>query len=249
MAGLKPVTTADRGTSLRWSALSAGAGAYDRVVTEDETPVDNLASEKGQRMLTEPLYSSWPGPGDGRPFLAAANVGLYRSPEHQPVVPDVLLSLDVTVPDDWWARHNRVYFLTVMGKPPEVAIEIVSGQGGNEYSSKQGACARTGVEFYVVFDPAQQIQSQPVRVFRLRDGDYTPYRDRVLNGVGLGLVLWDGVYEGKQATWLRWCDADGVLLPTGRERAERAERRAENAERRAERLAARLHELGVDPDA
>jgi len=28
------------------------------LVTEDDTPVDNLLSEKQQRLLTEPLYSA-----------------------------------------------------------------------------------------------------------------------------------------------------------------------------------------------
>ena len=48
------------------------------LITEDETPVDNLPSEKQQRLLTEPLYSACAGPGAGRTFLAAANDG-----EHQ----------------------------------------------------------------------------------------------------------------------------------------------------------------------
>jgi hypothetical protein len=30
----------------------------DALITEDDTPVDNLPSEKQQRLLTEPLYSS-----------------------------------------------------------------------------------------------------------------------------------------------------------------------------------------------
>ena len=30
----------------------------NELVTEDDTPVDNLLSEKQQRLLTEPLYSS-----------------------------------------------------------------------------------------------------------------------------------------------------------------------------------------------
>jgi hypothetical protein len=46
----------------------------DDLVTEDDTPVDNMFSEKQQRLLTEPLYSSWDA---GRPFLATANVGLF----------------------------------------------------------------------------------------------------------------------------------------------------------------------------
>jgi len=49
--------------------------AIQHLITEDDTPVDNLPSEKQQRLLTEPLYSAWSGPGAGRTFLAAANVG------------------------------------------------------------------------------------------------------------------------------------------------------------------------------
>ena len=42
--------------------------AIEHLVTEDETPVDNLPSEKQQRLLTELLYSAWSGPGEGRTF-------------------------------------------------------------------------------------------------------------------------------------------------------------------------------------
>jgi hypothetical protein len=44
-----------------------------------------------------------------------------------------------------------------------------------------------------------------------------------------------------KAVWLRWCDQEGNVIPTGAELAE-----AERA--RAERLAARLRALGIDPD-
>ena len=40
------------------------------LITEDDTPVDNLPSAKQQRLLVESLYSSWQGPGEGGPFLA-----------------------------------------------------------------------------------------------------------------------------------------------------------------------------------
>jgi hypothetical protein len=38
--------------------------AIQQLITEDDTPVDNLPSEKQQRLLTAPLYSSWTGPGE-----------------------------------------------------------------------------------------------------------------------------------------------------------------------------------------
>jgi hypothetical protein len=68
--------------------------------------VDNLPSEKQQRLLIDPLYSTWSGPGPGRSFLAAANVGLFYAVHRPPLIPDVFLSLDVAVAEDWWAKAN-----------------------------------------------------------------------------------------------------------------------------------------------
>lgn len=48
--------------------------------------------------------------------------------------------------------------------------------------------------------------------------------------------------------WLRWWDLDGNLLLTGEERAGKADLRADAAERRAEALAAKLRELGINPE-
>ena len=79
---------------------------------------------------------------------------------------------------------------------------------------------------------------------------------------GLGVRLWEGEYEGVRTVWLRWCDREGNVIPTGaelaeaerqraeaeRQRAEEEQRRAEAERARAERLAARLRALGIDPD-
>jgi len=71
----------------------------------------------------------------------------------------------------------------------------------------------------------------------------------------LGLTLWEGQFAGKHDTWLRWPDEHGVLIPTGKKRAEHAEHRAEHAEQllaqerqRAERLVALLRQAGIDPE-
>jgi hypothetical protein len=42
-----------------------------------------------------------------------------------------------------------------------------------------------------------------------------------------------GVYEGK-ALWLRWCDKDGNLIPTGAERAQAEAEARQEAEARAQ---------------
>ncbi len=78
----------------------------DHIVTEDDTPLDNVFSEKQQRLLTEALYASWSGPGPDRPFVAMANVGLFFHLRRPPLVPDMLLSLDVEIPSEIHLKQN-----------------------------------------------------------------------------------------------------------------------------------------------
>ncbi len=99
----------------------------NQLVTEDDTPVDNFASEKQQRLLVGSLYSS----KQQQTFLAAANVGIYHAYRQPAIVPDVFLSFDVEVPKNWWEKQNRCYMLWEFGKPPEVVIEIVSNKEGD----------------------------------------------------------------------------------------------------------------------
>ena len=82
----------------------------------------------------------------------------------------------------------------------------------------------------------------------------------------LGLTRWQGQFENTEYAWLRWCDRDGNVILTGKERADLAEQnlkqteqnmkqteqdlketklRADEAEAKASRLAARLRELGI----
>ncbi|NJL19604.1 MAG: Uma2 family endonuclease [Leptolyngbyaceae cyanobacterium SM1_3_5] len=237
------------------------------LVIEDDTPVDNLQSEKQQRLLVEPLYSSKPLPP---PFLAAANVGLFYKLKGEPVVPDAMLSLRVQCADDFSQKRNRSYFVWELGKLPEVCIEIVSNQEGDELAlsrrsqqkgktiAKKDQYAQIGIPYYVVFDPLKQIQGQDemngalLRVWTIASTQYiemTPApgiaavgQSVWLEGIGLGLTLWSGQFEEEVTRlWLRWCDREGRVIPTGAEGRE-IERQ------RADRLAERLREMGVDPD-
>jgi Uma2 family endonuclease len=225
-----------------------------QLIIEDEKSVDNFLSEKQQRLLTEVIYSSWLPPTDSRGFIAAANVGVFYGIGLPPLVPDVFLSLDVTMPEDWREKKNRTYLVWEFGKAPDVVIEIVSNRQGNELGSKLTDYARMAVGYYVVFDPLQVLGEEKLRTYQLAVRRYVEMENSWLEEVGLGLTLWEGVFEGKQDIWLRWCDKQGNVLPTGAERAiqaeqraEQAEQRAQNAEQRAEQLAAQLRALGIDP--
>jgi Uma2 family endonuclease len=225
------------------------------IVTEDDTPVESLFHERQRRLLIEPLYDAWPGPGEGRPFVAMADVGVFYARHEPPLVPDALLSLDVRLPDDPFPKANRSYFLFKYGKPPDVVVEVVSNRKGGEGGRKRKLYARIGVPNYVIFDPEQRLGAEVLRVFELREGRYERLEPPYIEAVGLGLRLWSGVFEEMAATWLRWCDRERRVLPTGAElvataRSEAAwERaRAEEAHLRADRLAAKLRALGIEPD-
>lgn len=206
----------------------------DHLVTEDDTPVDNLPSEKQQRLLIEPLYSSWSGPGPGRKFLAAANVGIFYSVRQPAIVPDMFLSLDVEVAPDWWKKQHRSYFVWEFGKMPELVLEIVSNTEGGEDGDKKQSYARMGIVYYVIYDPLCQIMPQTLTVYRLQEFTYERQPEPRFPALRLGLTEWEGEYEGKQDRWLRWTDEHGQIIPTGKERADAEYHRAEQERQRAE---------------
>ncbi|MEO0351074.1 MAG: Uma2 family endonuclease [Cyanobacteria bacterium P01_A01_bin.15] len=215
--------------------------SVDSLVIEDDTPVDNFFSAKLQRLLVEVLYSSWASLGMDRPLVADADIGIFSSVSRPPIVPDVFVSLDVEAPQDFREKKNRTYFVWEFGKSPDVVIEIVSNKEGDELGSMLQDYARLGVTYYVVFDPLGQLGDDALQVFGLREGQYVLLEDPWLAQVGLGLTLWEGVFETVEGTWLRWCDRDGKVLFTGAERAVQAEAKAA-------KLAEQLRVLGIDPD-
>ena len=158
------------------------------------------------------------------------------------------MSLDVQPDENIWRKENRSYFLWKFGKPPEVVVEVVSNKEGGELKRKLRLYARMGVWYYVVFDPEQCVQDSVLRVYGLSIARYFPQQDLDLSEIDLKLTIWDGVFEGLHAQWLRWCDTEGNLLLTGREQAARERQRAEQERQRAERLAEQLRALGIEPE-
>ncbi|MBI1765959.1 MAG: Uma2 family endonuclease [Acidobacteria bacterium] len=230
------------------------AAIMEQLITEDDEPVDNILSAKQQRLLTETLYNSWDG--GGHKFLAEANVGLFHVMRNPAIVPDMLLSLDVEVRQDWWDKTQRSYFVWEFGKPPDVVVEIVSNTVGGEQTEKKRKYALMRVLYYLVFDPQHHLSAETLTIYRLDGLSYRRQDSLYLTEVKLGVALWEGVYEDVAGTWLRWTNEHGLLLPCGKELVEyeRVEKETALAERetaqaRAEQLAAQLRALGIDPVA
>jgi hypothetical protein len=171
--------------------------------------------------------------------------------------------LGVQVADDFSLKQNRSYFVKKFGKVPEVCLEIVSNDEGNELTlsrksqqagkkfCKKDIYSQIPIPYYVVFDPLEQIQDQAnmdgalLRVWEFAQAGYvelTAPEGIVVVGesiwleeVGLGLTLWSGEFEDSVTRlWLRWCDRHGLVIPTGAEAAKFADQRAELAHQQAE---------------
>ncbi|MCI0387466.1 MAG: Uma2 family endonuclease [Acidobacteria bacterium] len=229
--------------------------AERNLVTDDDEPVDNMFSAKQQRLLVEPLYASWtPPPSEDdegssegsqgpRDFLADSNVGIFFSVDEQPLVPDMFLSLYVKVNPEWFDAQHRSYFVWRFGKVPDLVVEIVSNRKGGEMEYKRKRYAQIGVQYYIVYDPYRILKGDDLYIYEIGFGKrYRRRDDPTLPGIGLGVTVWQGIYEGGEAPWLRWCDEKGNLVATGKERATEAEHRASKAQDRASKAERRVSE-------
>ena len=127
-------------------------------------------------------------------------------------------------------------------------IEYVSGDGSDERDDTPETgkfwVYERGIRaaYYAIYDP----NTLSLDVFELARDRYhamtpdTHGRFRI-PGMGLTLGTWDGEYQGCATTWLRGWDLDGNLIPTPEEVAERLQERAD-------KFAAKLRELGLNPD-
>ncbi len=169
-------------------------------------------------------------------------------------------------------RERRTFKTWEENAVPCLVFEITSQSSMiDDLVVKTALYARLGVREYFVFDPLREYMKEPFAGFRLENGLYSPIPTDEEGGVHceeLGATL------KRDEDLLRVVDPEtGRYVPSieeaarmAREEAERAEReamRAEQESRRAEQehrraqqeskradlLAAKLREMGVDPDS
>jgi Uma2 family endonuclease len=145
------------------------------------------------------------------------------------------------------------------GIAPQVVFEIISPNNTwREMIHKQGFYERFGVEEYYLYDP-----DRGDLVGWLRQGDHLiPIEDmqgwasprlgvtfRLTSEGELDLFHPDGERFEYAAESVLRAQAERQRAEAERQRAETERQRAETEHTRAEQLAAKLRELGVDPDA
>ncbi|NEO11549.1 MAG: Uma2 family endonuclease [Moorea sp. SIO3F7] len=146
--------------------------------------------------------------------------------------PDFFVALDVP------KGERRSWVIWEEEKGPDVIIELLSSSTAerDKNEKKQIYQNQMRVPEYFWFDP---FNPDDWAGFHLQNRVYQPIEPNQQNqlvsqALGLSLVRWHGDYHGIEATWLRWANLDGELLPTSEEKAEQERQRADQQQQRAE---------------
>lgn len=215
--------------------------------TQAELPYDdnqNMETQRHKELLIDTLLPWLDARADG---YVGGNMFVYYSlaqvKNQDYKGPDVFVALDVP-------KGERLSWVSwEEGKTPDVVIELLSDSTAATDKTEKKRIYQTKMhvpEFYW-FDP---FNPQDWAGFQLQSGHYQPVElnaqgQMVSQILNLTLTLWQGTFKHVETTWLRWGQLDGSILLTAEEQEYQ---RAEQESQRAERLAARLRELGEDPD-
>ncbi|MCA2702510.1 MAG: Uma2 family endonuclease [Microcystis sp. M179S2] len=212
----------------------------------DEPPLESDLHLQQIIILLSCLELLWRERSD---YYASGNLTIYYNEEQLKkrnfCGPDFFVVLDTEKrPRKSWVVWGE------QGKYPDVIVEILSDSTANiDRNNKKILYQNTfRTPNYFWFDP----NTLELQGFRLIGGQYqaiSPNDQGYLWSEQLGLYL--GIFDSK----LRYFTADGQLVPTPQE-AELEQRQAKEQallekerERQAkEKLAAKLRELGIDPD-
>jgi Uma2 family endonuclease len=220
----------------------------DDLLCDDGIPMETRRHKLQMDLLTTPLHN-WLVASDRQGFVGG-NMFVYFSPlqvrNQDYRGPDVFVVLDVSNAD------RKSWVVWEEGKAPDVVIELLSASTAQQDKTvkKQIYQQQLRVPEYFWYDP---YHPEDFAGFSLERGVYQPIlfdsqQRLVSQQLGLTLVRWQGSYMAAEAIWLRWATLAGELLPTDRELVVEEQQRAEEERQRADRLAARLREMGVDPD-
>ncbi|MFN9061804.1 MAG: Uma2 family endonuclease [Pseudanabaena sp.] len=222
---------------------------HTQLPESDGTFVKNFQEHPQSILLTDSLEPLLQKKHPDGQYAIGQDSGIYwritEPPEKGAEAPDWFYVPNV--PPTLNGETRRSYVLWQEFIAPLIILEFVSGNGKEERDKTPW----TG-KFFIyeqVIRPAfygiYEVKSARVEVYRfvanqfelLHPNDRGHYP---INALGVELGIWQGRYQNLELPWLRWWDAEGNLLLTGAERAEREYQRAES-------LLAQLRAAGIEP--
>lgn len=224
------------------------------LIFDDGEPLETHRHRNAMNALIDSVNQAF---ADRNDFFAGGNMFIYyssaqaRNRDFRGPDVFVVLNIDGSYPRQGWVVWEE------NGRYPDVIVELMSPStaeidtGPKKQLYEQVFKTRD----YFVFNP---FDPNSLQGWSLDAADC--YQPLVPNEqgwlwsqtLGLWLGTWSGTLIRETAVWLRFYDSSGnlVLLPeeAAQARAEQERQQAEQQRQRAERLAARLRELGEDPD-
>jgi len=206
----------------------------------DEPPLESDLHRQQMDLLIDCLEWWW---RDRNDFYASGNLTIYFSP-------DQIKSRDFRGPDFFVVlgterKPRKSWMLWAEnGKYPNVIVEILSESTAaiDRGLKKQLYQDIFRTPDYFWFDP----ETLEFAGFHIVDGKYQPLEPNPQGWLwSQQLELYLGIAQEK----LRFFTPEGQLLPTPTEVVEEERQQKELAQARAERFAAKLRELGIEPDA
>lgn len=230
------------------------------LITDDGEPMESNNHRVAMNLLIQSLKYYW---RDRQDFFVGGNMFVYYSinqVKNQDFKgPDFFVVLDVdgtTNRDAWiaWEEDSRL---------PDVVIELMSPSTAEvDLTTKKDIYERKlKTQDYFVYNPKNPNSLRGWQLINRRYQSLCPNQQGRLycESLGLWLGIWEGKIENSQGTWLRFFDADGnVVLMRDEAETQRAELERQQKEeaiqqleiekQHKEKLAAKLRELGINPD-
>jgi Uma2 family endonuclease len=218
------------------------------LIFDDGEPLETNRHRIAMNTLIRSLQQAW---ADRNDFFVGGNMFIYYSSTQARNRdfrgPDffAVLDIDGSIPRQGWVVWEED------GRYPDAIVELMSSSTASaDTGTKKAVYERSfRTPDYFVFDPFDPNSLQGWHLATSQG--YQPLvpneRDWLwCETLGFWLGTWEGTIDRETAVWLRFYDEAGnlVLLP---EEAEH--QRAEAEHQRADRLAARLKEMGEDPEA
>ena len=249
------------------SVTSIALPTQDQLPCDDGIPMETQRHNMQMDLLIQLLYP-WLEQRDNG--YVGGNMFIYYSAAQ-------LKNQDFKGPDFFAVigvskEERKSWVVWEEGKAPDVIVELLSESTANydKTVKKEIYQDQMRVPEYFWYDPFNE---EDFAGFRLNGRHYSPLQQEdkgyFCESLQLYLRRWHGSFEGVEATWLRWADLEGNLLPTRQEMSVKAQAEAQQAQAEAQqaqveaqqaqaeaqqvqeqnqRLAEKLREMGVDPD-
>lgn len=238
------------------------------LIFDDGEPLESNRHRIAMNILIRSLQQAW---GDRNDFFTGGNMFIYYSSAQARNRdfrgPDFFAVLDVdsTIERQGWVIWEE------NGRYPDVIVELMSPSTAEvDRGKKKDIYERTfRTPDYFVYDPFDPTSLAGWRLdANLRYQPLEPNEQGWLwcETLGFWLGTWSGIIDRETAIWLRFYEPSGnlILLPeeaaqqaaqaaqqaavAAQQEAQAAQQEAEAERQRAERLAAKLREMGEDPN-